>query len=111
MLANEPRYEREVLAAALRALRPEAELVELTGDRLEGKVAALQPRLVICSDATAAVRAHAPAWVLLYPDGADHAVVYLDGEETVVPTFGLDALVAAVDATVRRAPPAGADVM
>ena len=108
VLANEPRYEREVLAAALRQLRPDVEVAELTPDRLDGELAALRPRLVVCGAASAAVRARVPAWVLLYPEGAGHAVVCLGGEERVVPAFGLADLVAAVDAA-GRAPAAGAD--
>jgi hypothetical protein len=101
ILANEPRYEREVLAAALCALRPGIDVVGLTPDRLDGALAALRPQLVVCSEATTAVRAHAPAWVLLYPDDAAHAVVCLDGIEAIVPGFDLAALVATVDTAAR----------
>ena len=107
ILANEPRYEREVLAAALCALRPGIDVVGLTPDRLDGALAALRPQLVVCSEATTAVRAHAPAWVLLYPDDAAHAVVCLDGEERVVSGFGLADLTAAIDAAARDLPAAG----
>ncbi len=108
VLANEPRYYREVLAAALRELRPGLEVVEVEPGCLDAAVAAHPARLVVCSAALAALQAGAPAWVLLYPDGADHAVVCLDGDETVVPGFGLEDLAAAVDAAARRAPAAGA---
>ena len=114
ILANELRYEREVLAAALRELRPGVDVVELTPDRLNGALAALRPRLVVCTAALATVQAGVPAWVLLYPDDATHAVVCLDGAERVVPAFGLADLVDAVDAAAGRAPavegcPAAAD--
>ena len=107
VLANEPRYEREVLAAALRELRPGLEVIELTPDRLDGALAALRPSLVVCGAASAAVRARAPAWVLLYPEEADHAVVCLEGEERVVSAFGLADLVAAVETATGHAPAAG----
>ncbi len=94
--------EREVLAAALRELRPGLEVIELTPDRLDGALAALRPSLVVCGAASAAVRARAPAWVLLYPEGAGHAVVCLGGEERVVPAFDLADLVVVLDAAARR---------
>ena len=99
VLANEPRYEREVLAAALRQLRPDVEVAELTPDRLDGELAALRPRLVVCGAASAAVRARVPAWVLLYPDGANLAVVSVHGERATSGGLGLADLAALVDRT------------
>ena len=97
LFANEPRAYREVLAAALATLRPHVEAVALAPGNLDGVVARLRPRLVVCSRLTAAVEAGAPNWVLLHPDGAPGAVVCAGGERTTVAKPDFDGLLALVD--------------
>ena len=75
LVAHEPTSYREALAAVLPELRPRlrAHLVEPA--ELEAALGRLRPAVVVCSRLSAAVRAHAAAWVLLYPDGEDRLAV------------------------------------
>jgi hypothetical protein len=103
VLGNEPRSYRETVAAVLRATRPGLVVREVEPAELDGAVAACPPRFVVCSEATPAVRAHAPAWLLLYPEGTRMAVSSRDGQESVTGSLDLAGLLALVD---RAAPPA-----
>lgn len=61
MLANIPSAYRETTAAALRAMRPDVEVIEVDPDDVDGAVARVRPRLVICSRITTAIQRHAGA--------------------------------------------------
>ena len=97
VLGNDPRSYREVMAAVLRTTRPDLMVREVEPAELDGAVAACRPRFVVCSEMTEAVRAHAPAWLLLYPDGVQVAVSSWDGQEAVTGSLDLAGLLALVD--------------
>jgi hypothetical protein len=97
LLANEPRAYREALAAAVRLRCPAAVVRELDAADLDAAVARERPDLVVCSAASAAVEAGAPAWVLLYPGGARAAVVAAAGRVRVLPDLALDDLLGLLD--------------
>lgn len=97
LLANEPRAYREALAAAFRASRPDAEVVVVDPGGLDDAVALRRPVLVVCSDLTEAVEAHAPVWALLYPDGARLAVSSVAGERQIAGDIELDGLLVLAD--------------
>ena len=93
LVANEPRAYRETIALALRELRPDAEVVRR------------RPDLAVCSALSEVVETRVPAWVLLYPEGANLAVVSVRGERATSGGLGLADLAAVVDQTedpVRR---------
>lgn len=76
LVANDPRIYREVIAAALRELRPLVEVVVAEPEELDREVERVRPHLVICNQATAIVRGGGClCWVVLYPDGEDRAEV------------------------------------
>lgn len=56
LVANDPRIYREVIAAALRELRPLVEVVVAEPEELDREVERVRPHLVICNQATAIVR-------------------------------------------------------
>jgi len=56
------------------------------------------PRLVICSKSGDTVRQHAPAWIVLYPDGANRAILTIAGREQVLLNPQLTDLLVAIDA-------------
>ena len=103
LIANEPRAYREAITAALRALRPHAEVILVEPDRLDGAVLRLAPDLVVCSRLTEAVRACPLAWVLLYPNGKSQAVISFAGQLTTVAGIDFEGLLALVDRTERLA--------
>lgn len=82
LVANDPRVYREVIADALRKLRPLIEVVATEPEELEREVGLWHPHLVICSQPTAAVaRAGCLSWVVLYPEGEDRAEFCAAGRE------------------------------
>lgn len=103
LVANEPLAYRETMAAALRCLRPDADVAEETAERLAAAPPALLPHLLICSDADLPNRIPARSWLLLYPEGAPAVVVCLNGDRREFPDISFDDLLAVVDGA---APPA-----
>lgn len=77
LFANDPRSYREAIAAAMSDLMPQYEVFVSDAGALDEEMLLLKPGLVVCSRITAAVRALAPCWVELYPDGERLANVWL----------------------------------
>lgn len=96
LVANEPCAYREAIADVLRELRPHIEVDAVEPDGLDGEVARLRPHLVVCSRITAAVSTLL-AWVMLYPDGENRAVISTAGEQVTVDNIGFDDLLSAID--------------
>ncbi len=97
LIANEPQAYREAIAGAVGVLRPHLRTVELKPSDLEAALMRGRPRLVICSNLTPTVQAHAPSWILLYPDGGGYAVTSIGGQEGVLPAPALADLLAVLD--------------
>ncbi|MDP9472703.1 MAG: hypothetical protein M3Q71_18895, partial [Chloroflexota bacterium] len=73
LVASEPRAYREVLAGTLAELRPRLLVHLLEPAELDETTRLLRPALVVCSQLSAVVQAHAGAWLLLPPEGAARA--------------------------------------
>ncbi len=99
LIANEPRSYREVIAAALRALRPQMEVIAVEPVMLDGEVINHNPHLVVCSEFSAVVQRHALAWVMLYPGGAGWATICIAQECVTVEHIELDRLIEVIDQT------------
>jgi hypothetical protein len=98
-VANEPRACRETITLALSALRPEAEIVAVEPDDLDAEVCRRHPDVAVCSALSPTVEASVPSWVLLYPDGANMAVVSVGGEQSTTGGLALDDLAALIGPT------------
>lgn len=98
LVANAPRAYREVIAAAVQARAPELGVSTSEPDEIDGEVARLKPHLVVCSRLTEAVRAGAPAWVMLYPDGERRVEVSIGGDQTTLPDLEFDRLLSLAEA-------------
>ena len=103
LIANGPRSYREVIAAAVQALRPHIGVSTSEPDDLDGELARFKPHLVVCSQLTEPVRRAASAWVVLYPDGANHALLSVAGQQRTVADLQFDDLLAVVDQTAALA--------
>ncbi len=97
LVANEPRVYREVIAGALGELRPHLGTVTLEPDELDAALRRDTPHLVVCSDLTPAIRAHASSWVLLHPGGAGFAAASIGGHERLLPAPTFADLLAFLD--------------
>ena len=97
VVANEPRAYREALAAALQELRPHLEVICIAPDDLDAKVSQYRPRLVLCSRLTEAVETCCDAWILLYPNRENRAVISVAGRRTVVTNVEFSHLLSVID--------------
>jgi hypothetical protein len=97
VVANEPRAYREALAAALQELRPHIEVICIEPDDLDGKVSHCGPRLVLCSRLTEAVETCCDAWMLLYPNRENRALISVAGRRTVVTNIEFSHLLSVID--------------
>ena len=101
LVGNEPLSYRQVHAETFRILRPEAEVVRVEPDELDAAIARLAPHLVVCSALSEVVETRPLAWILLYPDGANLAVVSIAGVQRTIPMVAFDDLLDAVDEAMR----------
>jgi hypothetical protein len=97
LVANEPRYYREVIANAILMLRPDFEVSTAEPELLEHEFIHLNPDVVVCSRAIPTIRSRCPTWVELYPDGEPLAVVCIDWQSSTVHDIEFDDLLSILD--------------
>jgi CheY-like chemotaxis protein len=98
LVANEPRSYREVIGAALQALKPNVEVLTIGPEELDREVERSAPDLVLCSRLSPTVEDEVPAWVELYPNGDPLVAMSIDGlRMTAIDDIGLDNLLWIVD--------------
>lgn len=88
---------REVLVSTFRARRPDLAVESVSGQDLDAAVVRLRPWLVICSAVSQTIIARCPAWILLFPEERDEAVVSIAGSSQVLPHAGVRELLAILD--------------
>ena len=97
VVANEPRAYREALAAALQELRPHLEVICIAPDDLDAKVSQYSPRLALCSRLTETVQRCCNAWILLYPNRENRAVISIAGRRIVVTNIEFPHVLSVID--------------
>jgi hypothetical protein len=106
LVALEPSTYRDAIAASLTLLRPAADIVAVDPADLAASLIAHHPALVFLSDPAPAIEAEVPAWVLLYPSGANQAIAALGSAREAIDQPGLADLVALLDRALTLAAPA-----
>jgi hypothetical protein len=101
LVANEPSYYREVIAAGLSHLRPRLEVVTIDPAELDVAIIREAPQIVICSRLTGVVQSHASSWLLLYPDGANVGHMNVAGVAITIENVDFDDVLTLVDETER----------
>ena len=96
-MANEPRAYREGIAAVIGQLRPEVEIRTVEPEAMDGSILRFSPDMVVCSEATEALRARVRVWVELYPEHAAHSVASIGGSLMEYGEIQLPDLVSIVD--------------
>lgn len=97
LVANEPLAYREVIASALRLLRPGLAVRICEPDLLREEVTGLDPVLVVAScPRDVGVEADC-VWVALYPDGNSYSIVSSGGEDVLHGSPDLDHILTLVD--------------
>jgi len=97
LMANEPRSYRDVHGAMLRQLFPGATFQVVESDQVPAEFAAFAPHLVICSTLTKTIKDQAFAWILLYPDDANLAVVCVDNQQSLIQAVTIEDLATVVE--------------
>lgn len=80
LIAHELLYYSEVIANAIRMLRPNLVMITREPEVLDHEISVFGPDLVVCSLATPTVRDRCFAWVELYPGHEAHSVVSIEGK-------------------------------
>ena len=106
LVAVEPGTYRDAIAASLALLRPGTGVVAVDPADLAAALVAHHPALVFLSDPAPAVEAEVPAWVLLYPSGANRAVAALGSTREAIDQPGLADLLALLDRALTLVAPA-----
>jgi hypothetical protein len=98
LVANEPCIYREAITNVLRELRPHIEVSAIEPESLDREVTSHCPHLVVCSRITAAMH-NLSAWIMLYPESENHAVISTGGERTTVNNIRFSDLLSTIDQT------------
>lgn len=96
-MANEPRAYREVIAEAVRDLRPDVEIMTVEPGKLDDSIPVFKPNMVICSVATETVKKSVLVWVELYPEFSPQSIVSVNGETSKIDEIQLADLLEVVD--------------
>jgi hypothetical protein len=96
LVANELCTYRETIAEVLQEFRPHVEIHCVDPDDLDHEIARLRPHMVLCSRLTDAVQSLL-AWILLYPNGENHAVISTAGEIMMVVDIEFGHLLSTLD--------------
>jgi hypothetical protein len=99
LVANEPRTYREAITDVLRELRPHVEVTAVEPDHLDREIGRFRPQLVVCSRPCVAQRNTPLTWVVLYPNGENHAEVIIAGERATVVGITFGDFISIVDST------------
>src|SRR5215204_2722240 len=97
----------EVLMAAFRAKRPELVVRAVTPADLDAMVRTLRPHVVICSAVTVTIVDFSPAWIALYPDETDQAIVRVAGLNHTIPHATLNQLLTVIGDVLASNPVSG----
>ncbi len=105
LMANEPRAYREGIAAVIGQLRPEVEVCIVEPDALDRSILRFSPDMVVCSNATDALKGRVRVWVELYPGHAAHSIASIGGRRTEYAEIQLPDLLSIVDRAEELARP------
>jgi hypothetical protein len=101
-LESDYRAYREVIAAAIRVLRPHAEVATSGLDALEEEIARVDPHVVICSlPATTMGSGNRVAWVKLSVDPRQSTLICIRGQYSEVRNPMVETLLGVVDEAER----------
>lgn len=101
LMANEPRAYREVIAEAVRDLRPDVEVMTVEPGEIDDTTSNFKPDMVICSVVTEMVKRDVLVWVELYPEFSPQSVISVKGETSKVDEIQLADLLCVVDRAER----------
>ena len=99
LVAIAPRSYREAVALYIHQHRPQAEVSTISPEGVDAEVRRSSPHLVVCNEASEAVREVAISWVRILFEDSLGAQVSIDGRSRRVEDVGMDDLLEAFDRT------------
>ena len=103
LVANHPITYREVLAASLAAMYPDVRVVQAAPEALGAALPGVAPVLVVCSRPLERSRTGGRPTIVLYPEGANLAVLTIGERSWTLPNPQLADVLAAVDVALASA--------
>lgn len=100
---------REVLASTFRAMRPDLVVRAVPQEDLDATVRQLRPLLVICSSVSSTITDLSPAWITLYPEERDEALISVAGNHRTIPGASVLDLLKVMDEAKASLYPKNAD--
>ena len=99
LVAIAPRSYREAVALYIHQYRPQAEVSTITPEGVDAEARRSSPHLVVCNEASEALREVAISWaMILFEDSLD-AEVSIDGRSQRLEDVGMDDLLEVFDRT------------
>lgn len=97
LVGNHPPLYREALSATVQMMRPDLLVRSVPHGELDQMVRELRPLLVICSMVTTAIADCSAAWIALYPEDKDEAIVSVGGKRRTIPHASILELLGILD--------------
>ncbi len=99
LVAIAPRSYREAVALYIHRHRPQAEVSTISPEGVDAEVRRSSPHLVVCNEASEAVREVAITWARILLEDSLGAEVSIDGRSRRVEDVGMDDLLEVFDRT------------
>jgi hypothetical protein len=96
-VALELPLDQEVVTQAMAGLRPHWSVRAVPPHELNAHVLHEHPHVVICSEPTAVVMAHAPVWLQLYPNGSYRCAIGRGTQREETPSLRLNTFFDLID--------------
>ena len=100
LVGNDPAFYRDTMSTVVQTLRPQLDVTEVEPTDLDNEVLRRRPHLVVCSELSGVVESLPFAWVLIYPAGANVAIISIGGRQRTIPCVVFDDVLAAIDRAV-----------
>jgi hypothetical protein len=97
LISSELNLHREVLQGVLHAQRPHLPVHAVAPAELDALPTGCEPRLVICNDEAVIRQMHPSAWILIFADGQNVALVGIGDARRTLPDASMEELVSVID--------------
>jgi hypothetical protein len=97
LISSELNLHREVIQGVLHALRPDLPVLAVAPADLDSLPASSHPRLVICNDLAVVHKMQPFAWILLFPDDENLALVSIADDSRTLTGASMLELVSVID--------------
>lgn len=100
LVAQDRRYDRDVLSRAIAILRPEIDVVAVAPDDLIGELTNQSAQLIIANELDGHIRDLVPSWIMLYPQNTRSCIVSIHGIRTRMDDISLADILETIDGSL-----------